>query len=284
MSAYISDLTPEELKRNFDIYDKDGSGKIQIGEMKNLFARNGAELTESAQQYLWAKYDKNKDGMIDYYEFVEYLTGKSYNPPAGSERQVTSTAAGYTQFQDEFHKGYLDGYKEGYLKGLQKFKELKAAGKLPTLQTSQTISSQQSNKNTQQNSPQKDTGGWQQAIEGQSNNAGSQRARPVATAAPQSGPNWQQTMSQHIHNVGTQDQHHQVTGQAPNPQQGQTQADLQHIMGTHISTVGQQGLTQGKQVPQEQTEASATQGVAPVQPGQETPRKTTSGDAIETTN
>ena len=149
MSSYISDLTPEELKRNFDIYDKDGSGSIQITEMKALFARNGAELSQGAQQYLWTKYDKNSDGMIDYYEFVEYLTGKSFERPvqATQEKHLTSGATGSAQFQDEFHNEYLDGYKEGYLKGLLKFKELKASGQLPTLHKSQTITVQQQQPN-----------------------------------------------------------------------------------------------------------------------------------------
>ena len=77
MSTYI-DVSPEELKWNFDIYDRDGSGSIQISEMQEIFARNGAPLNESAVTYLMNKYDKNRDGKIDFYEFAEYVTGKPF--------------------------------------------------------------------------------------------------------------------------------------------------------------------------------------------------------------
>lgn len=85
MSAYI-DLTPEQLKIQFDNYDADGSGKIDIAEMKNLFSDKGLTLSDSSMSFLYTSYGDKNDGKIDYYDFAEFITGKEFNQQEGSQQ------------------------------------------------------------------------------------------------------------------------------------------------------------------------------------------------------
>lgn len=302
MSAYISDLTPEELKRNFDIYDKDGNGKIEISEMKSLFARNGAELNEGAQQYLWNKYDKNGDGMIDYYEFVEYLTGKPYTGKreinSTPQRVVISTDAGHAQFQEDFHTGYLNGYREGYFKGLQKFKEMKASGQLPTSQKSQNISSQQShpqtrvpassqpttNQNWQQplashiqtvgSQPQETVRreGWQQFVGGQMKMAGDKLAQHGEPTG------WQQNIGGKLGSAGDQLAQQGQQPEVAQPTQQATGSAWEQTVASRIKTVG--GQPEPQVIEPIQSINTQTQDEE-IQPGMETPKMTSTGQKLE---
>ena len=120
--AFVN-LTISELKRNFDLYDRDGSGKIQIEEIRALYASQGIHLGDGALRYLMNTYDKNKDGSIDFPEFVEFLTGKPITAEQQSQyaslgvRQQTGSANGSVS---AFHRGYLDGYSKGYLEAVAK--------------------------------------------------------------------------------------------------------------------------------------------------------------------
>ena len=119
--AFVS-LTPAELKRNFDRYDRDGSGKIQIEEIRALYASQGIHLGDGALKYLMTTYDKNQDGSIDFPEFVEFLTGKPLTPEqlavfnAGNKQETSSTHGSVSAF----HRGYLDGYAKAYVEALSK--------------------------------------------------------------------------------------------------------------------------------------------------------------------
>ena len=138
-----SQLTLDQLWFNFSQYDKDGSGSITILELKDILNKQQkTPITEDALNYLVKKYDSNSDGLIDFGEFVVFLTGapylgpldlKNYKPGSaqGAERvtgaqktgaqQGQVTGQGALSFQQEFHKGFLEGYSQGYNQGLQKF-------------------------------------------------------------------------------------------------------------------------------------------------------------------
>lgn len=250
MSAYITHLSPQELKYNFDQYDKDGSGSIQISELRDLFSRNGATLSDSALNFLWTKYDKNKDGKIDFPEFVEYVTGKRWEGPIPTaphtwahvahlherptattvehtttlvtqERQtataVQSNAQPSLAFQQEFHRGFLEGYSQGYNQGLQKF--LTQGGR-PQAAPTQTPT---------QEAP-------------QPRQTGQSPASPAPAQAP--GLNWQQPVARHLQNVGTapapSNWQQPVVQQAPATQSTSPQA-WQHPLARHIQNVGAAG-------------------------------------------
>ena len=77
MSKFIYEST-------FNEYDKDKSGFIDYGELKQLlestFKKAGLTLTEEAIQYHVAKFDTSKDGKISLEEFCDKMD--KYNHPA----------------------------------------------------------------------------------------------------------------------------------------------------------------------------------------------------------
>ena len=74
-----SNLSEADLKRNFEMYDRDRSGSITIQEMKQIYQQFGMSVNDQTLQYLTSKYDRDRSGTIGYAEFVEMITGR---PPA----------------------------------------------------------------------------------------------------------------------------------------------------------------------------------------------------------
>lgn len=104
MSAYI-DLSPAQLKHNFDMYDRDRSGFISIAEMRQVFSRNGSVLSDAAMNYIIQKYDKNKDGQISYSEFCEFITGKppshTHQYPSQIQEQPSFPQQNFNNYQQQ---------------------------------------------------------------------------------------------------------------------------------------------------------------------------------------
>merc|ERR1712224_284625 len=59
----------------FRVWDKDGDGLIPRTEMVRLLRKICTEFTETQIATLSLYMDQNKDGMVDYEEFVEFLFG-----------------------------------------------------------------------------------------------------------------------------------------------------------------------------------------------------------------
>lgn len=242
-SAYISNLSPQELKYNFDVYDRDGSGSIQISEMRDLFGRHGATISESAMQYLWNKYDKNKDGKIDFPEFVEYVTGRPWTggqiphaphtwahfahlgerntTSAQPQAQMTTAALESTlSFQQEFHKGFLEGYSKGYNEGLQKF--LSQGPRPQGVSAAPTIPAE----GVATSSPVR-------------NQTGATSPAPVQAPAQTGGFNWN-NLAKHVQHVGTVPSNWQQPPQ-PQPAAPQVHAPMnwQQNLAHHVNHIGQ---------------------------------------------
>ena len=67
LSAMISSkkvVTEERLEKAFNIFDKDGSGKLSVDEIKNIFGG-----TEEQWKKVISEIDLNKDGEVDFAEF-----------------------------------------------------------------------------------------------------------------------------------------------------------------------------------------------------------------------
>lgn len=76
----------DDLKKNFDIYDKDRSGNITVFELKRYYQERGMTMDENSLNYLMKKYDTNSNGLIDFNEFCRFINGnyssyKQYSPP-----------------------------------------------------------------------------------------------------------------------------------------------------------------------------------------------------------
>lgn len=55
----------------FSIFDKDGSGSLQLSEFKEIFG--GAGVSEDVWKAVIREVDKNGDGEISYSEFKEMM-------------------------------------------------------------------------------------------------------------------------------------------------------------------------------------------------------------------
>ena len=63
-------LTEDRLKKAFDMFDKDGSGTLEIGEIKQYFGGN-----DKTWKRILKDIDENEDGCIDFQEFKKMMVG-----------------------------------------------------------------------------------------------------------------------------------------------------------------------------------------------------------------
>ncbi|VDN13006.1 unnamed protein product [Dibothriocephalus latus] len=69
----ISSQPLETWKQLFKSIDKDGSGTLSAEELKDFLRRTGSEDLQDSV-YAWMKvYDTNKDGQLNYQEFLGYI-------------------------------------------------------------------------------------------------------------------------------------------------------------------------------------------------------------------
>lgn len=64
---FLNDVT--ELRKKFNEIDKDGSGSIDMTELRELLDKVGKKPNETQIKALITKYDSNKDGVLQFSEF-----------------------------------------------------------------------------------------------------------------------------------------------------------------------------------------------------------------------
>jgi len=64
---------PEDFVRGFQVFDKDGTGLIGVGELKYVLTSLGEKLTEDEVDELLKGINVAKDGSINYTEFVQMV-------------------------------------------------------------------------------------------------------------------------------------------------------------------------------------------------------------------
>jgi len=64
-----------ELQKKFAAFDKSGDKKLDFDEMKKLLLQGNPNLPEKQLRTLYDKVDKNRDGAVDFDEFIDYLYG-----------------------------------------------------------------------------------------------------------------------------------------------------------------------------------------------------------------
>merc|ERR1712228_1017404 len=62
------------LKQEFDAYDEDRSGYIDVKELKGLLEKLGEELSEEELDQAFRELDSDGSGEIEFFEFVEWFT------------------------------------------------------------------------------------------------------------------------------------------------------------------------------------------------------------------
>ena len=63
----------KEIKAAFDLFDKDGSESIDVGELKDAMKALGIHLDKKAVKVLMEKADKDGSGSIDLEEFTSLM-------------------------------------------------------------------------------------------------------------------------------------------------------------------------------------------------------------------
>ena len=66
----------QEIKDAFDMIDTDGSGSIEVEELKIAMKALGFDTRKEETKKIIENLDKNKDGVISYEEFLDLLTTK----------------------------------------------------------------------------------------------------------------------------------------------------------------------------------------------------------------
>jgi calmodulin len=68
-----SDILKTDLEEAFRVFDKDGNGRISTEELLNVLMIINDKLTEEEINEILEEADIDKDGYINYVEFVEYV-------------------------------------------------------------------------------------------------------------------------------------------------------------------------------------------------------------------
>merc|ERR1719389_1226032 len=64
------------LKQEFDAYDEDRRGYIDVKELKELLEKLGEELSEEELDQAFRELDQDGSGEIEFFEFVEWFTSE----------------------------------------------------------------------------------------------------------------------------------------------------------------------------------------------------------------
>lgn len=62
----------DELRESFDYNDRDGDGRIEMGEFAAMLDELEAEMSEREVEVGFKDIDTNDDGLIDFDEFVAW--------------------------------------------------------------------------------------------------------------------------------------------------------------------------------------------------------------------
>lgn len=64
---------PEDYIKGFQVFDKEGSGYIGVGELRYILTSVGEKLSDSEVDELLKGVNVTKDGNVDYVEFVKSI-------------------------------------------------------------------------------------------------------------------------------------------------------------------------------------------------------------------
>ncbi|VEL16861.1 unnamed protein product [Protopolystoma xenopodis] len=72
----LNEKQKQELRESFDLFDEDGSGTIDIKEIKIALRALGFETSRDELRKLIVEYDKDSTGIIDFNGFLSLMTKK----------------------------------------------------------------------------------------------------------------------------------------------------------------------------------------------------------------
>jgi calmodulin len=72
-----------ELRSAFELFDADGSGRLDCGELQRALKILGVDLSTEETAFLMAQIDSDGDGDITFEEFMEYMIEFKETPDVG---------------------------------------------------------------------------------------------------------------------------------------------------------------------------------------------------------
>ena len=76
MADKLSEEQISEFKEAFDLFDKDGDGRITATELGTVMKNLGQSPSEAELRDMVNEVDENSDGTIDFQEFLNMLASK----------------------------------------------------------------------------------------------------------------------------------------------------------------------------------------------------------------
>jgi calmodulin len=64
----------EDLRNSFEMFDKDGDGRLTLPDLKRAMLYLGLDPTHSQVKRMFKKIDSNNDGKIDFKEYILLVT------------------------------------------------------------------------------------------------------------------------------------------------------------------------------------------------------------------
>mmetsp|Transcript_43197 Transcript_43197/g.134325 ORF Transcript_43197/g.134325 Transcript_43197/m.134325 type:complete len:183 (+) Transcript_43197:67-615(+) len=75
-AANKSVYSMEDVKRGFQRLDRDDDGFLSFTELREMLLRGNPEFSEKQLRLLWRGVDKDRDGNVEFDEFVDFIFGK----------------------------------------------------------------------------------------------------------------------------------------------------------------------------------------------------------------
>ena len=95
----------EEVREAFNLFDTDGSGSIEVKELKAAMRALGFQVKKAEIRKMVADVDKDENGSIEFDEFVDMMTSRMANRDSKEEvmkvfRLFTDEGSDYITFRN----------------------------------------------------------------------------------------------------------------------------------------------------------------------------------------